>query len=173
MSKESGEPKVVTAEFQASPSEERESLIVFRLQTEWFGLRVEEVREIVSRSQITRIPRASATILGLMNLRGKLLTIVDLDSLLGLPPGRVGDRSRAIVLNLPDPEMDIGFLVDEVAPIREVFPPYARDPSATLAQGRKAAFFRGALYSGGLLINVLNPSPIVPCLVPEREEASA
>jgi purine-binding chemotaxis protein CheW len=173
MNKEFGKAKVMITEPHPSIAEERESLIVFRLQGEWFGLRVEEVREIVLRSQITRVPRSFPSILGLMNLRGKLLTIIDLDHLLGLPPAKMKERSRVIVLNLPDPEMDIGFLVDEVAPIREVFPPYARDPSAALSEGRKAVFFRGALYSGGLLINVLNPSPIVPHLVPEREEASA
>jgi chemotaxis signal transduction protein len=155
-----------------TPEEGQERLIIFRLQREWLALRVEEIREVVRRTPITRVPNSPPTILGIMNLRGRLLAVFDLDALLDFPKGAEKDRPQVIILNLPDPEMDLGFLVDEVAQIREISANHLREPSAPALGERKGAFFRGTLYYGGLLVNVLNPSPIVSSLVPELEEAS-
>ena len=160
---------------ETQPSQEREGLehlIFFRVQREWFALRVEEIREVVQRSAITRVPNAPDAVLGIMNLRGKVLAVFDLESLLGLPSTKEKERSQVVILNLPDPEIDLGFLVDQVAQIREVSLDQLREPSVPIPGERKSVFFRGALCYAGLIINVLNPSPIISSLVPEFEEAS-
>lgn len=158
---------------EAAERERLEHLITFRLQREWFALRVEEIREVVQRAPLTAVPNAPEHILGIMNLRGKVLTVFDLDSLLGLSSPLEKERSQVLVLSLPDPEIDLGFLVDQVAQIREISPDHLRGLSASSATGeRKGAYYRGALYFGGAVINVLNPIPVISSLVPELEEVS-
>jgi len=151
--------------------EELQHLIFFRVQREWFALRVEEIREVVHRSHITRVPNAPAFLLGISNLRGRILAIFHLEYFLNLPTPKGREAPHVIILNIPNPEIDFGFLVDQVIQIREVSVGHLNELSpSTLGEGR-AAFFRGALYHGGQVINVLNPSPIISSLVPEVEEA--
>jgi purine-binding chemotaxis protein CheW len=152
--------------------EELQHLIFFRMQQEWFALRVEEIREVVQRAQITRVPNAPAFLLGISNLRGKILAVFSLEFFLNLSSPQKRKAPHVIILSIPNTEIDCGFLVDQVIQTREVsvgrpnefFPP-------TLGEGR-GAFFRGALYHAGQVINILNPSPIISSLVPELEETS-
>ena len=152
--------------------EELQHLIFFRMQQEWFALRVEEIREVVQRTQITRVPNAPAFLLGISNLRGKILAVFSLEFFLNLssPPKR--KAPHAIILSIPNTEIDFGFLVDQVIQTREVSVGRPNELSPpTLGEGR-GAFFRGALYHAGQVVNVLNPSPIISSLVPELEETS-
>jgi purine-binding chemotaxis protein CheW len=152
--------------------EELQNLIFFRMQREWFALRVEEIREVVQRAQITRVPNAPAFLLGISNLRGRILGIFNLEFFLNLPSPKEREAPHVIILSIPDRESDFGFLVDQVVQIREVSVGRLNELSPpTLGEGR-AAFFRGALYHAGQVINVLNPSPIISSLVPELEETS-
>jgi purine-binding chemotaxis protein CheW len=152
--------------------EDLQRLIFFRLQREWFALRVEEIREVVQRTQITRVPNAPVFLLGISNLRGKILAVFNLEFFLNLPSPKEKGAPHVVILSIPNPEIDFGFLVDQVIQIREVSVGRLNELSpATLGEGR-GAFFRGALYHAGQVINVLNPSPIISSLVPELEETS-
>jgi len=152
--------------------EELQHLIFFRMQREWFALRVEEIREVVQRTQITRVPNAPAFLLGVSNLRGKILAVFSLEFFLNLSSPQKREAPHAIVLSIPDTDVNFGFLVDQVIQTREVSVGRPNELSPpTLGEGR-GAFFRGALYYAGQVINVLNPSPIISSLVPELEETS-
>jgi len=163
----------IEEEASARAEEERVRLIIFRLEREWHALRAEEIREVVQRANITRVPHSPASVVGIMNLRGRILLVVDLDSLLGLAPQpKERMRPQVVILNLPDPDLDVGFLVDQVAQIREIPTAQLRDLSTSESGEGKGALFRGALYHEGLLIHVLNPAPLISALVPELEEAA-
>jgi len=163
----------IPMEEEASPGDEegRVRLIIFRLQREWHALRAEEIREVVQRTHLTRVPNSPTAVVGIMNLRGRILLVFDLDCLLGLPQAKEKERPQVVILNLADPEIDVGFLVDQVAQIRETSMGQLRDLSTSELGEGKGAFFRGALYQEGLLIHLLNPAPIISSLVPELEEA--
>ncbi len=152
--------------------EELQHLIFFRMQREWFALRVEEIREVVQRSQITRVPNAPAFLLGISNLRGRILAVFSLEFFLNLSSPQKGESPHAIVLSIPNAEVDFGFLVDQVIQTREVAVGRPSEISSPTLGEAKGAFFRGALYYAGQVINVLNPVPIVASLVPELEETS-
>ena len=146
-------------------------LIIFRLQREWLALRAEEIREVVQQMRVTRVPNSPTAVVGIMNLRGRILLVFDLDLLLGLPQRREKDTLQLVILNLADQEIDLGFLVDQVAQIREIPVDRMKDLSTSDLGERKGAFFRGALYHEGLLVHVLDPAPIISSLMPELEEA--
>jgi purine-binding chemotaxis protein CheW len=152
--------------------EELQHLIFFRMQREWFALRVEEIREVVQRTQITRVPNAPAFLLGVSNLRGKILAVFSLEFFLNLSSPQKREAPHAIILSIPNTDVNFGFLVDQVIQTREVSVGRPNELSPpTLGEGR-GVFFRGALYYAGQVINVLNPSPIISSLVPELEETS-
>lgn len=96
--------------------ENAHQFVVFALEDGEFGFPVQEVREIVRPGQFTRVPLTPPYILGLTNLRGYILPVVDLRRRLGLLPRGVDDRSRLLVIN--NEAGNVGFLVDEVREVR-------------------------------------------------------
>jgi purine-binding chemotaxis protein CheW len=94
----------------AAPEEEQRWLLV-SASGRRFALPVDPVREVIPARSCTRIPGAPACVRGLLNLRGRLVTVVDLASRLELPAGRSAGR-RVIVLRHAD--RVVGLEVDEV-----------------------------------------------------------
>ena len=94
-------------------------MLLFRAGGELFALALERVREVCPRAAITRVPRAPAQVLGIMNLRGRAITLVDLPRCLGLPAG-AADPPHVIVLDLRDPELAVGVLAEGIHQVAEV-----------------------------------------------------
>ena len=70
----------------SSSSEESLQLVSFELSGEEFGVDIMQVSEIIPISKITRIPQAPECVKGLINLRGKIVVVIDLNRLLGFSP---------------------------------------------------------------------------------------
>lgn len=92
----------------------------FRLGGQWLAAPREDVREVIPPPKVTRIPNAQPWMSGLANVRGELLTIIDLRQLLGMPRAEEMRAQRVMVLN--STEVPAGFLVDEVAGYRQFAP---------------------------------------------------
>jgi len=95
-----------------------DKVILFNLNEKTFGIEVNYVKEVLEAGYIKPVPLTPPFISGLLNRRGKLLTIVQLALLLGLSPGVVNQDFRIIVLDYK--EMDIGILVDKVVGTKSV-----------------------------------------------------
>ena len=76
--------------------------LVVRLASETYAIDIGVVREIIQPIPVTRLPRAPHHILGVMNLRGKILTVVDLRRRLRMPPMVIGGRTVFVVLHYPE-----------------------------------------------------------------------
>ena len=94
----------------------------FRLGDTWLVAPREEVKEVIVPPALTRIPRARPWFLGVSNVRGNLLPVVDLAQLIGSDASAAdsADRSRVLVLN--SERVPVGFLVGEVAGYRQFAP---------------------------------------------------
>ncbi len=92
----------------------------FRLRERWFAVPGDEVREVTGRPRLTRVPGAKPWLLGVANVRGKLLTVTDLGGLLDCRPASEARDQRVLVLDLDG--LPAGFLVDEVAGQRRFVP---------------------------------------------------
>lgn len=90
--------------------------LTFQLDAEEFGVRIIKVREIVRMMTITRIPRMPEHVLGVVNLRGQVIPIVDLRTRFGLPKLAASDDTRIIVADVTvDGETSCaGLVVDRV-----------------------------------------------------------
>ena len=93
-------------------------LSTFHVGQYLFGVEVSLVQEIVRLQTITPVPLSGREIAGLINLRGEVLTAVDLRSRLGLPPPE-NDRDPINVVVRVDEE-PVSLLVDEIGGVQEV-----------------------------------------------------
>ncbi len=76
---------------------ETEEFITFTIAGQLFGIPVLQVQDVLSSYQITRIPLAPPEITGSLNLRGRVVTALDIRQRLGLPPRPEGAESMSIV----------------------------------------------------------------------------
>lgn len=101
------------------PEAPRRKVLLFRAAGEWFAMGLDRVREICPRAPITRVPRAPAQVLGVMNLRGRPVVLVDLPHCLGLRAGGA-DAPQVVLLDLGDPDLAVGVLAERIDQVVEV-----------------------------------------------------
>ena len=96
-------------------------IVEFELGGERYALDIQLAREIVEMIPITPIPRAPAYISGVINLRGEITNIMNLNTLLGLPDQEVRTNQKIIVL-VPEATggSNVGIIVDDVSSVIQV-----------------------------------------------------
>jgi len=110
-------------------------LSTFHVGRYLFGIDVELVQEIVRMQTITPVPLSGPEIAGLVNLRGEVLTAVDLRARLGLPPAGESHDPVNVVVRLDDEPVSL--LVDEIGAVIEVSAvPFETTPSTVDAAVR-------------------------------------
>ena len=104
----------------ASPTTSHQMLeiIAFKLNHQQFCLRTETIREIRGWTPATPIPHPPAYVVGMMNLRGLVIPIIDLARKLGMPDAVPQERSAIVVAEVHG--INMGLLVDEVSDILTV-----------------------------------------------------
>lgn len=93
-------------------------LVTFRLQDESYGINVMQVKEVLRISEIAPVPGAPGYVLGIINLRGTVVTVVDTRSRFGLPSTEVDEASRIVIIE--SEKQVVGILVDSVAEVVEL-----------------------------------------------------
>jgi purine-binding chemotaxis protein CheW len=137
-------------------------MVVFRLGSEAYSLRLHEVREIIMVGNITPIPRAPAFIEGVLNLRGEVMPVIDLRSRFGLPRQAVSSVSRIVIT--PIGGVSTGLIVDAVDEVKSVDQRHLEDPPKVSAVGANAFIEKVARVNDGVIF-LLN----VQCLLTEVE----
>jgi purine-binding chemotaxis protein CheW len=107
-----------------SQSERAGKYLIFHLGREEFGTHVLKVREIVGIQEITEIPHTPVYVKGVINLRGKVIPVVDLRLKFGLPEAEYTIRTCIIVLQIQHENslVFMGVLVDGVAEVLTLYP---------------------------------------------------
>lgn len=97
-----------------------DKFLTFRLGDELYGLEILRVQEIVGLLPVTRVPRLPGFVAGVVNLRGRVVPVVDIRSAFGMSPSDMGERSCIIVVRIErtgERDAVIGAIVDEVADV--------------------------------------------------------
>ena len=89
--------------------------VTFQLEEETYGINVMQVREVLRHTEIAPVPGAPDYVLGIINLRGNVVTVIDTRSRFGLMQGEITDNTRIIVIE--SERQVIGILVDSVAEV--------------------------------------------------------
>src|SRR4051794_39425221 len=90
----------------------------FYLDGSFFGVEVQHVQEVIRYQELTRVPLASPVIRGLINLRGQIVTAIDLRRRLGLADRPAGVLPMNVVVR--SEEGAVSLLVDEIGDVQEV-----------------------------------------------------
>ncbi len=89
--------------------------VTFQLDKEMYGVNVMQVREVLRYSDIAPVPGAPAYVLGIINLRGNVVSVIDTRMRFGLPPAEVTDNTRIMIIE--SERQTVGILVDSVAEV--------------------------------------------------------
>ncbi|RYV02611.1 chemotaxis protein CheW [Shewanella sp. OPT22] len=89
--------------------------VTFRLDNETYGINVMQVQEVLRYSEIAPVPGAPHYVLGIINLRGNVVTVIDTRARFGLPSAEVDDATRIVIIEAE--KQVIGILVDSVAEV--------------------------------------------------------
>ncbi|MDX5407703.1 chemotaxis protein CheW [Rheinheimera fenheensis] len=114
--------------------------VTFKLQEETYGINVMQVQEVLRYTEIAPVPGSPDYVLGIINLRGNVVTVIDTRSRFGLEPADVTDNSRIVIIEAD--KQVIGILVDSVAEVVylkaseiDTAPNVGTDESARFIQG--------------------------------------
>ncbi len=145
-------------EHNATIDEQQVLIATFSLGSAAFGLDTAQVQEVVRVGNITQVHHAPGYVLGVMNLRGRIATVIDLAVKLGLDSSEVGADSRIFIVDWQGEQ--IGLLVDRVSdPVlldkSDLKPP---PENVRNIQGRQ---FRGVCHVSGMLIALLDTAAVL------------
>ena len=130
----------------------------FSLEGHYFGIDVQAVQEVIRHQGMTRVPLAPAVVRGLINLRGQIVTAIDLRRRLELPDRPEGELPVNVVVQTDDGAVSL--LVDEIGDVLEVPEEAFERPPETL-RGTARELIRGAYKLDGRLLLILDTARAV------------
>ncbi len=112
-------------------------LVSFMIGSEEFAINILSVQEINRMLQITKVPNAPSFVSGVVNLRGKVIPVIDLRTKLGLPMKEFDKNTRIVVVEVKD--KTVGFIVDAVKEVLRI-PTNITEPPPELVTGINSEF---------------------------------
>ena len=150
MSESSGPEAAVAVE--AKSSEQTRQFTTFYVEELFFGVEVLKVQEVLRYQQMTPVPLAPPVVSGLINLRGQIVTAVDLRRRLGLGPRPAGQLPLNVVVRSEDGAVCL--LVDEIGDVLELAPDLYESPPENMPE-KTREMIRGVYKLPGRLLLVL------------------
>jgi purine-binding chemotaxis protein CheW len=135
----------LVAERATSRAEARAGLyLTFVLGSETYGIEILKVQEIIGMMRVTAVPKTPEFVRGVINLRGRVIPVVDLRRKFGMESKGDTDRTCVIVLQVARVEghVTMGIIVDEVAEVVDVAGEQI-EPPPTLGAGVRTEFVLG------------------------------
>jgi purine-binding chemotaxis protein CheW len=121
-------------------ADHEEQLVIFTLGAESYGVSIEAVNTIIRFPTITRVPNSAMAILGVINLRGRIIPVVDLRTRFGLQATEASKATRVVVVEHQD--LLVGLLVDAVTETLRLSTS-AIEPLSSLVVSVDARYLRG------------------------------
>ena len=114
--------------------------VTFKLDNETYGINVMRVQEVLRYTEIAPVPGAPSYVLGIINLRGNVVTVIDTRQRFGLDTVEVSDNTRIVIIEAD--KQVVGIMVDSVAEVVylrqsevETAPNVGNEESAKFIQG--------------------------------------
>ncbi len=132
--------------------------MTFVLGDEVYGLDVMGIKEVLRYTDIAPVPGAPHYVLGIINLRGNVVTVIDARSRFGLPPKDVTDETRIVVL---ETEVEtVGILVDSVSEVVYLRQNEIED-APNVGSDEMSQFIRGVCNKNDTLVILINLDRLV------------
>lgn len=133
-------------------------LCTFFLDKQMFAIDVQTVQEVIRYQQMTDIPLAPDAVCGLINLRGQIVTAIDLRKRLGLPNRPEGQLPMNVVVRSDDGAVSL--LVDQIGDVQESDLENFESPPETLRGGARQ-LIRGAYKMKDRLLLILDTERVI------------
>lgn len=150
-------PRMATGELQFAS---------FQIGDLLLGIDIHQVQEINRNLQLTPVPHAPEAVRGVINLRGEVVTVIDLRRVLGLAPAEVTRSTRNVIVHHGDEQ--IGLLVDCVADVVTASADEI-DPLPENLSGLDHSFFEGVFKLEQGLLVILNVTHTLSTVAGEAE----
>lgn len=139
-------------------SKEVLQLVTFRLGNEEYSVDILSVQEIIRHMDLTRVPKAPEFVDGVINLRGKVIPVLDLRKRFGLEAGEKTNETRIIVVDIND--KTVGFKVDAVSEVLRLSADTV-EPPPSIVTNADSDYIKGVGKMDGRLIILLEVSKIL------------
>lgn len=129
--------------------------VLFSLDNEVYGINVKKIREVLKVGQVRKVPGSSPTVVGVINVRGVIVTVVDTRVIYGIGSKPVDSQTRIIIVEINE-DQSVGLLVDQVKEVKDIPESkvdlmVGRDATSTHIQG--IAHFQGEVI---ILVDIEN-----------------
>ena len=149
---------------------ETKQWVTFSVNNESFAIEALQVREALTYSEITPVPGSNAFICGLINLRGKVITVIDMRLMFGLPYKAPNDDTNIVLVDFNEEEL-VGFVVDDVQEVINL-PTKSIEIAPKASEGdAKSGFIKGVTFYNKKMIIILDIEKIIYYLAPNSEDA--
>ncbi|WP_354142448.1 chemotaxis protein CheW [Brevibacillus brevis] len=131
--------------------------ILFKMGNEYYGLSISLVREIIKPLPITRFPKSPLYVEGVIDLRGRILPIINLRKMFDLEPMEETDDTRFVDLQMDG--LNIGIIVDAVSEVMNI-PQSLIEPAPPIIAGVEGKYLQGIARMNDKLIMLLDVDEI-------------
>jgi len=129
-------------------------VVVFKVNDEQFAVEASYVQSINDMMEITKVPKSADYIKGLINLRGNIISLLDINLLLDIEKGE-GAQENIIILNLQ--EESVGVTVDQVDEVLEIEP----DLIEKVETDRNKAYIKGVINFKDRIITLIDIGKLI------------
>lgn len=133
-----------------------EQLVIFQLNEQQYALPIQETQEIIRMTNITRVPNTRHYVEGIINLRGSIVPVINLNKRLDLPVSEYGEDTRIIVVEQGGQK--VGMIVDIVLEVGRFSDEEIEPPSVA---GDNVNYLKGVVKKGDQLWLLLNLEEVI------------
>jgi len=137
-------------------------VLTFQLGGELFAIAIRTIKEIIEYRRPTEVPSMPASVLGVINLRGAVVPVMDLQARLGRPAAVVGRRTCIVIVEVADGDesLTVGVVVDAVSEVLEI-PPEDIEPAPSFGARVAAEFIAGMGKVRGRFVILLDVARVL------------
>ena len=138
--KERLDTDLLEEEYEEDEDTQEDKFLTFVLNGEEYGIEIRHVTEIIGIQNITEVPDMPNYIKGVINLRGKVIPVMDVRLRFNLEEREYDDRTCIIVINIE--EQSVGMIVDRVSEVLDI-PKSDVEPPPKVKKGESSRFIKG------------------------------
>lgn len=151
--KEKLDMDLLEEDYEEDEDTQADKFLTFILVQEEYGIEIKYVTEIIGIQNIAGVPEMPHYIKGVINLRGKVIPVMDVRLRFGLQEREYDDRTCIIVINID--EQSVGLIVDRVSEVLDI-PEAQVEPPPRVKNGRSSRFIQGMGKVGDRVKILLN-----------------
>lgn len=141
----------------------------FKVNKELYGIDVMQVKEVLRYTDITPVPGTESYILGIINLRGNVATVIDTRRLFRMPTGTIDEDTRIIMVEFNEQEV-VGLVVDSVDEVINIPQNDVERAPNVASDENSRRFVQGVSYHNNVLTILLDLTKMMNSITPVSEE---